>query len=1360
MKNLRFKNTLGHPSKLAVLLAFFGFLSFSPKAFSQGVNCLGADPFCTGTTYTFPNSTGVADLGSVSCLGSTPNPAWYFMEIDQNGPMTIQVSQASGGSGLDVDFALWGPYSSLAAGCGGGTFPTGATVDCSYSTAAVEQVDIPGATIGQFYILLLTNFSNQPGTITFNQTGGAGSADCSFICGITSFTANPSACNPATNQYSLSGTITFTNPPTTGTLTITNSCGGSQVFNAPFGASANYNFTGLTSNGAGCTVSASFSANPACNTTTPYTAPASCLSACSITSVTATPSACTPATNQYSVSGSISFTGAPATGTLTVTGSCGGTQTFNAPFVSPLNYTLSGLTSNGAACTVTATFSATPACTNTANYTAPAACPPCSITNITANVSACSAATNTYNITGAVTFTNAPSTGTLTVTNSCGGSQTFNAPFVSPINYTISNINADGTTNCSVTAVFSAVPACTATVGTFTEPVCPCNMDFLQVNIGICDPATNTYTVDGFVQFTTPPSSGTLTITTCSGQTQTFNAPFTSPTNYSISGVPADGAACSVTATFSANPACTINLAFTSPSGCLCPADAGTYTTTITGSGTTNYVLCDGDQIDIVSNGDFTYPDDLFDPGQPYNPGIGYMLYSCPPTVLTGDITTDPCLVGVVGTTPGIFDINDMALINSFPPGTFTNNTVYFVPITFYDITSLTYSFTNWGGFCYDLGAPISVTYLPPIVVNGVEDCAAGTVTVTVSGGQPGLLGGNFTASGLSPATASLGNTTCGNNGTIVINGLQNGDMYSVTITDANGCPVTYTGGPFVGPTTPTITPAGPFCLSDPSVNLVASIAGGTWSGTGITNAAAGTFDPATAGVGTHTITYTPTGCTNPATINITVNTVFDATITPAGPFCESNANTFLAAVDPGGTWSGPGIVNAVTGEFSPASAGPGTHTITYTVGGGSCGDTQTTNIQVIADADATANPAGPFCLTDPSVNLTSVQAGGTWSGNGITSAATGTFDPATAGLGTHTITYTISGVCGDAQTINIQVIDTANTTITQVGPYCAQDPAVTLQAAQAGGIWSGTGITNANTGTFDPAVAGPGTHTITYTISGNCGNSSTIDIVVNPMPVVTFTVDNPTGCAPLTATVTNTSVPVGTNCQWTIDGAPVAGASCASFTQTFNNPGCYDIGLTVSDANGCTSSGSVNDMICVIADPVADFTWGPTDATVLNPMILFTNTSTGAVSYSWDFGDGGTSTAVNPSHVFPDSSATYTVCLGVANAAGCTDSICQTVIIYDEFIVYVPNTFTPDGDGKNDIFLPIVSGHDPLSFEFYIFDRWGELIFESHSNQVGWDGTHKAQMAKQDVYVWKLKVKAANGGDKKEFYGHVTLLK
>ena len=422
MKNLRFKNTLGHPSKLAVLLAFFGFLSFSPKAFSQGVNCLGADPFCTGTTYTFPNSTGVANLGSVSCLGSTPNPAWYFMEIDQNGPMTIQVSQASGGSGLDVDFALWGPYSSLAAGCGGGTFPTGATVDCSYSIAAVEQVDIPGATIGQFYILLLTNFSNQPGTITFNQTGGAGSADCSFICGITGFTANPSACNPATNQYSLSGTITFTNPPATGTLTITNSCGGSQVFNAPFGASVNYNFTGLTSNGAACTVSASFSANPTCNTTTPYTAPASCLSACSITSVTATPSACTPATNQYSVSGSISFTGAPATGTLTVTGSCGGTQTFNAPFVSPLNYTLSGLTSNGAACTVTATFSATPACTNTANYTAPAACPPCSITNITANVSACSAATNTYNITGAVTFTNAPSTGTLTVTNSCGGS--------------------------------------------------------------------------------------------------------------------------------------------------------------------------------------------------------------------------------------------------------------------------------------------------------------------------------------------------------------------------------------------------------------------------------------------------------------------------------------------------------------------------------------------------------------------------------------------------------------------------------------------------------------------------------------------------------------------------------------------------------------------------------------------------------------------------------------------------------------------------------------------------------------------------------------------------------------------------
>ncbi|MBX7093073.1 MAG: hypothetical protein K1X56_00005, partial [Flavobacteriales bacterium] len=910
-------------------------------------------------------------------------------------------------------------------------------------------------------------------------------------CVISNLTSTPSACNPANNQYSVAGQITFSSPPTTGTLTVTSSCGGSQTFNAPFTSPLNYNLTGLTSNGAACTVTATFSANTSCTATSNYTAPAACLP-CSITSVTATPSACNPANSTYSLSGSVTFSNAPSSGTLTVTNSCGGSQTFNAPFTSPLNYNLTGLTANGAACTVTATFSANTACTNTANYTAPAACNPCAFTAINVNVGACVPASNTYSITGSVSFTNAPSSGTMTVTSSCGGSQTFNAPFTSPTNFTLSNINADGSTGCSITAVFSASPACTITSPTFTEPVCPCNLDFFDVNIGVCDPATNTYPINGNIQFTSPPSTGQLIVETCEGLQQVFNPPFVSPLTYTINGGTPGLATCDVQVYFTANPACQQTITFTPQPNCLCPADAGTYTGTITGSSTTNYVMCYGDQITINSNGNFTYANDVNDATIPYNPGIWYMIYSCPPTVGLPDITTDPCLLGVIETSSTFTDINDLFIINSFPAGTFTNNTVYIVPITMYDVTGGYYSVTNWGGYCYDLGQPFAVQYLTEITATGVEDCANGTVTVTVSGGLPAMNGSQFTATGATPANAVLNNTTCNNNGTIVISGLVNGDMYSVTIQDANGCPITYSGGPFVGPATPTLTPAGPFCDTDPAVGLTASIAGGTWSGTGITNATTGIFDPSIAGVGTHTITYTPTGCTNPATMNITVSAQLDATITPAGPFCESNAAVNLTAVDAGGTWSGTGITNAANGTFNPATAGAGTHTITYVVGTGACSDTQTTTIQVIADADATVTPAGPFCVGDPSVTLTAAQTGGSWSGTGITNAATGTFDPATAGVGTHTITYTISGVCGDIGTTNIVVNDTANTTITPAGPFCINASSVNLTAVDAGGTWSGPGITNPTNGTFDPASAGVGTHTITYTIGGACGNSST----------------------------------------------------------------------------------------------------------------------------------------------------------------------------------------------------------------------------------------------------------------------------
>jgi gliding motility-associated-like protein len=159
--------------KILMILAIV--LSFVMNGFSQGIDCSNADPFCTNTSYLFPASVNVPSLGQVGCLYTTPNPAWYWMQVGQSGNIDIHIS-----SGGDVDFILWGPFSSLSAACATNLM-TNSGVDCSYSTAAEEDCNIPNGVSGQVYVLLITNYANISTNISFNQTGGTGTADCGII---------------------------------------------------------------------------------------------------------------------------------------------------------------------------------------------------------------------------------------------------------------------------------------------------------------------------------------------------------------------------------------------------------------------------------------------------------------------------------------------------------------------------------------------------------------------------------------------------------------------------------------------------------------------------------------------------------------------------------------------------------------------------------------------------------------------------------------------------------------------------------------------------------------------------------------------------------------------------------------------------------------------------------------------------------------------------------------------------------------------------------------------------------------------------------------------------------------------------
>lgn len=299
--------------------------------------------------------------------------------------------------------------------------------------------------------------------------------------------------------------------------------------------------------------------------------------------------------------------------------------------------------------------------------------------------------------------------------------------------------------------------------------------------------------------------------------------------------------------------------------------------------------------------------------------------------------------------------------------------------------------------------------------------------------------------------------------------------------------------------------------------------------------------------------------------------------------------------------------------------------------------------------------------------------------------------------------------------------------------------------------------------------VSPAATTVYTVTASDNCETpdvNAQVTITVNDIPDVTFEVDNTEGCTPVNATFLNTTDPsmVGTNCLWDFGDGNFS-TTCASPTHSYTAEGCYDVTLTVTSPQGCVGTATVASMVCVYAYPVPDFTFGPQPTTILDPNIAFTNTttetSTGNTAYAWAFDQYGVSEVEDPSFEFPSEDAgEYEVCLTATSVEGCVADTCQTVVIDGEFILYAPNAFSPDGDGVNDFFFPQGKGIFGPDYGLFIFDRWGELVFESHHESVPWDGTMNGQPLKSDVYVWKIITTDEYSGQQKEYVGHVTLLR
>ncbi|MEO8085539.1 MAG: gliding motility-associated C-terminal domain-containing protein [Bacteroidota bacterium] len=265
--------------------------------------------------------------------------------------------------------------------------------------------------------------------------------------------------------------------------------------------------------------------------------------------------------------------------------------------------------------------------------------------------------------------------------------------------------------------------------------------------------------------------------------------------------------------------------------------------------------------------------------------------------------------------------------------------------------------------------------------------------------------------------------------------------------------------------------------------------------------------------------------------------------------------------------------------------------------------------------------------------------------------------------------------------------------------------------------------------------------------------------VFVNPLPDVNFSLVNAEGCVPVTVNLLNlTNTPPGSIYIWN------TGDGTGDYLQTdmiheYTTSGDFNVSLYVTTPEDCTDSLVAHAAVHVYENPVADFVLSPDSVSFFNPRITFDDQSYVASNWNWNFGDAeGTSTLENPVYVYGDT-GTFTIQLIVSTEHQCFDTTYRKVKIYGEYTLYIPNAFTPNGDGINDFFF--ASAYDITDMQLLIFDRWGIKILDSRGLNATWNGRNNNTGAdcQMDVYVYKIIVND-NEGKSHSYIGHVSLVR
>jgi gliding motility-associated-like protein len=640
--------------------------------------------------------------------------------------------------------------------------------------------------------------------------------------------------------------------------------------------------------------------------------------------------------------------------------------------------------------------------------------------------------------------------------------------------------------------------------------------------------------------------------------------------------------------------------------------------------------------------------------------------------------------------------------------------------------TTTTYTFTPNAGQCAST-ATITVTVGPPATptfTQVAQICSGSTFTL------PTTSNNNFTGT-WSPAI----NNTSTTNYTFTPNAGQCATTTTMTVS-------------VEPPVTPTFTQVAQTCN------------GGTFTlPTTSNNNFTGTWSPAINNSSTTTYTFTPnTGqCANTASMTVNIVEPVTPTFSQVGQKCSGES--FLLPTT---------SINGISGTWSPVINNNSTTTYTFIPNSGQCALNQNMTVVVNANPNLKITQPQPECEPN-TINLLnpSITAGSTDVGSMIYFYSDPLFttlisNPAAYNiLGTTTVyaKTTNSSNCSDSKPLVITINPKDNITITSnINKLCSNDPLTYLKATPTNGIWSGIGIKP--NGAIQPSQLIEGQNEFTYTSAGICPNSKivVIDIFKKPSLVISR---RDTICEGEEIKIQDISTfSKITKCTWDF-GDNVYSYDLNETRHKYYSSGFYDVTFIGTDENGCTDTLIEKDFIYVLDKPIANFNFSPSKPTIFNNSIQTTNLSMNATHYRWDFGDESESGLTNPSHKYSNVPNSYFITLKAYNQIpSCLHDTTMQIEVFDEIYCYIPNTFTPNGDELNNEFKPTLSGSvAEENYSLYIYNRWGELLFESHNKNVGWNGAFGNKICMPDTYIWKIEFKDTMNKEKHMKTGHVNLV-